>query len=402
MQTHQFFGLQSPPFDGTADPRFYFPSTTHAETLATLQYAVHSGKPCTLVLGESGSGKSLLARLLMARWSPHRGVLWVSGLGQPTGQTQASLCVAPGNAALGRHTVTEIALADWVRRPNLVPASLIIIDNADGLRAAGWQDVLALVTRETRAGTPVSVVLLGLPELLDTLANPALVRLQRRIFRTCRLGHLSPAEVTAYVQHRLAAAGRRDAQLFTPAALEVIARFADGNPALVNQLCDNALVDAFSEDRLSIDEPHVLATVQAISGGVRRRRYLPSPPGANPAADRMRGAHPQPDALDDEAMPGRWVTVEPLASDSVDTLDDDELPTHARPPEAQVDKDSGAPIDERLRALESRLADALTRVREARQRPRLLPPLPGGRIGAPLPAVRAPAATDMPASPAVD
>jgi hypothetical protein len=59
------------------------------------------------------------------------------------------------------------------------------------------------------------------------------------------------------------------------------------------------------------------------------------------------------------------------------------------PAEPAVPLASGANVDERLRALESRLADALTRVREARARPRQLPepeqPIPELVIGPTVP-----------------
>ena len=41
--------------------------------------------------------------------------------------------------------------------------------------------------------------------------------------------------------------GAQGVQLFTPAALDCISAVSAGNPALVNQLCDNALLDAFGD-----------------------------------------------------------------------------------------------------------------------------------------------------------
>jgi general secretion pathway protein A len=251
MEAYKHFGLNAPPFEGRPDPRFFHAAVAHAETLATLQYALHAGKSCTLVLGDSGSGKTLLGRVLLERSAGRATAAWMHGIGQPPGQTAVTLCSfgrPERPAPLGHGGPDESVLADWARTlPRSGHPTLLIVDNADGLRKDNWEDILALVTREIRAPRSLSLVLLGLPSLVDTLAGPGLVRLQRRLFRTCTVARLTAEEVAAYVRHRLTMAGGRNQQVFTPGALDLIHRFTDGNPALINQLCDNAMVDAFGE-----------------------------------------------------------------------------------------------------------------------------------------------------------
>jgi hypothetical protein len=67
------------------------------------------------------------------------------------------------------------------------------------------------------------------------------------------------------VRHRIGVAGGKG-EIFRPAALALLHELSDGNPALVNQLCDNALVEAFSEDQRCVDRAHVLAARRSISG----------------------------------------------------------------------------------------------------------------------------------------
>lgn len=480
IELYRHFGLSASPFDGRPDPRFYYATAAHAETLATLQYAVRTRRPCTLVLGDSGSGKTLLGRLLAQSLAGQTGIAWIHGIGQPDNRTDVTLCPANRLARadpFGPTNTREVALGEWLRvDPSAAQAGVVIVDNADGLRPHNWDDILSLVTREIRSPRTVALILFGLPGLVETLAGPSLVRLQRRVFRACRLSPLSRADVDGYVRHRLRVAalgaprrpagtaageepGRYSAgagpahvgaagtapgcpnadagpgnvapeEIFTPAALDLVHRFSDGNPALLNQLCDNALVDAFADDRTEIDGRHIVATIHAITGGIRSRRYLPSPPtGAESpfAATRMAGgiagpmvtaacraesrlrrwsseqARPAVDLGDFIGEPRRWdadhplprvhTTEEPQRDDSgisgaapttgvpgADATTSQEpiaAGTTAQP--AAPDGAPAPPLDQRLRALEGRLAEALARVREARRRPYILPPPPRGQ-----------------------
>ena len=444
IEPYRHFGLSAPPFDGRPDPRFYYATASHAETLATLQYAVRTRRTCTLVLGDSGSGKTLLGRLLTQSLAGQTGVAWIHGIGQPDNRTDVTLCPANRLARadpFGPTNTREVALGEWLRvDPSAAQAGVVIVDNADGLRPHNWDDILSLVTREIRSPRTVALVLFGLPGLVETLAGSNLVRLQRRVFRACRLSPLSRADVDGYVQHRLRiaavgtlAGGRRDATsgapagaesghvapdgIFTAAALDLVHRFSDGNPALLNQLCDNALVDAFADDRTEIDGRHIVATIHAITGGIRSRRYLPSPVvgprgRVSPTewvADRPAAAAPvvtaacraearlrrlssaatqpsdgKPLVADDETA--RQEPRPPYVDDPFDILGSTTLPEEPEAAgkaqgELHTTATDGAapPLDQRLRALEGRLADALARVREARRRPYILPPPPRGQ-----------------------
>lgn len=377
ITAYKHFGLKTPPFEGAPDPRFFYATASHEEALATTEFAIKGHKACTMIVGEAGSGKTLIARLAVNAISGRTGVLWVHGLGQPAGETLVTVC-PPGSlksiAALDGRALQESSLAEWIRKSaTKAAATVLVIDNADGLGPQGWQDVLAVVTREIRAPHPLSVLLLGLPALLEALSSAALVRLRRRVFRTCELKRLSREDVERYVRHRLELAGcDATMQVFTRGALELIHRLSGGNPALVNQLCDNALVDAYGDDRHMIDGPHVLSTVHAITGGNARLGSLLEPLSSRPARPlplvvpdeyRLRS---RLDALTDPS--GRTVETPPTPPDTDEPA---EAIAVGVPSNVEV---SYRPLDERLRALETRLSGALERVRCARAMRDLNPP----------------------------
>jgi len=69
-----FFGFRTKPFGKTPDPAFLFESAQHREALARLEYAVEE-KDLALLVGDIGSGKTMLSRALMDRIGDARPVV---------------------------------------------------------------------------------------------------------------------------------------------------------------------------------------------------------------------------------------------------------------------------------------------------------------------------------------
>ncbi len=275
MHAYRHFGLRLPPFEGPPAPAFFFAGASHQEALATAQFAARTGKSGVVILGASGSGKTLVARLLAESVNRTAYVLWIHGLGQPKGQTEISvypLNTLRGGGRLATEPPYDAVLSSWVRARGRTRAPVVAIaDNADALRENAWSDILALLAREAQDGPVVTLVALGTDELATRLGTPALARLRRRLFRICRLEPLSANDTAAYIEHRLATAGGGTI-VFTPSAIEQIHRAARGNPAAINQICDSALIDAYGDERATIEAEHIAAAYDAICGPWRRPR----------------------------------------------------------------------------------------------------------------------------------
>ena len=59
------FGLTEPPFKITPHPAFFYAGANRGATLDALLYAVTSGEGIVKVVGEVGSGKTMLCRMLI-------------------------------------------------------------------------------------------------------------------------------------------------------------------------------------------------------------------------------------------------------------------------------------------------------------------------------------------------
>jgi general secretion pathway protein A len=118
---------------------------------------------------------------------------------------------------------------------------VVVVDEAQNLEPSVLETIRLLSDFETPQAKLVQIVLSGQPELADKLARPSLRQLRQRVSLLSTLTPLSPEEVARYMSHRLRAAGRPDAPLFSAEAGRMIAELSEGIPRNINNICFSAL-----------------------------------------------------------------------------------------------------------------------------------------------------------------
>src|SRR4030095_2435506 len=106
---------------------------------------------------------------------------------------------------------------------------------------------------ETTSQKLMQILLVGQPELRDTLNSHELRQLKQRIGLRCHIGPLSPEEPRLYIRHRLRIAGATDSGIFTDAAIQRITEYSEGTPRVVNIVCDHCLLSGFADSKRRID-----------------------------------------------------------------------------------------------------------------------------------------------------
>ena len=268
----QFYGLRETPFGPTPDPKFLFQSTRHREALAQLIYGVRERKGFIVLTGEIGTGKTTLLRTLLARLDRDTHVAYIH------------------NSALGIEGLLEYMLQDWgvkstatthaqrlfelneflidQHRQGLSP--VLVIDEAQNLSATTLEAVRLLSNFETSSQKLMQILLVGQPELRDTLNSPELRQLKQRIGLRCHIGPLSPEETRLYIRHRLRVAGATDSGIFTDAAIQRITEYSEGTPRVVNIVCDHCLLSGFADSKRRIDTGVVDEAIEYLEEGERR------------------------------------------------------------------------------------------------------------------------------------
>ncbi len=288
-----FFGLNRNAFDITPDPRFFFGTTRHNEALASLYYGLERRKGFTVLTGEVGTGKTLLAqclfRILTAQkipfayvfnplLSPVEFLVYVANeFGIPTiGKTKGSLL-----AELNRYLI-----AQYQRNSTAV----LIIDEAQLLSWELLEEIRLLTNLETARQKLLQIVLMGQPEFDETLELDGLRQLKQRIALRCRLQPLSLEEIQRYIASRLLIAGSKEqmGNIFPPPVVELIHSYSHGIPRLVNTICEAALVSSFALKArvVSPEVVHEVAVDFHLLNPPRRGKNLETPSSKPSTSDR--------------------------------------------------------------------------------------------------------------------
>jgi cell division protein FtsN len=132
--------------------------------------------------------------------------------------------------------------------------AVLVIDEAQHLQPEVLEQLRLISNVHDDAGTLLQIMLVGQPALDAVLSRPELRQLKQRVSRHVRLEPLGIAELSQYIDHRLAVArdgstAQPGAVTFAPEALSVIWRLSGGTPRVINLLCDRALEAAYEQQK---------------------------------------------------------------------------------------------------------------------------------------------------------
>src|SRR5208283_1614705 len=111
--------------------------------------------------------------------------------------------------------------------------TVIIIDEAQNLSPDLLEEIRLLSNLETDKSKLLQIILLGQPELINTLAVPEMRQLRQRISISCNINPLDRTETAEYILHRLEVAGNRDAVTFQDGAMDTLHASTHGVPRLI-------------------------------------------------------------------------------------------------------------------------------------------------------------------------
>ncbi|HYC79017.1 MAG TPA: AAA family ATPase [Planctomycetota bacterium] len=263
-----FYGFERPPFANVPDTSFFFPSSAHVEALAQLTYAVEARKGFAVLTGEVGAGKTTLTRALLRKLDPRTVTATVTN-SRLTG-VQLLLAVAK-EFGIEDAKPNRVELLDRINRFLIARLAedrnvVLLIDEAQDLPLSTLEEVRLISNLETETEKLVQILLIGQPELRDSVDHPSLRQLRQRIAFRFHLKPLDQDQTREYVLHRLRVAGPLHGAKFTDKALEAVWRYSGGVPRLINLVCDKALLVGFTEDEKKIDQKTVLAGIREIEG----------------------------------------------------------------------------------------------------------------------------------------
>ncbi len=249
------FGLKEFPFGLTPDTGYFFPGVGAQSALNTLLVALESGEGLIKIVGEVGSGKTLLCRYLLNHlesqgWAaayvpnPHLtpAALNQALLGELAGEAGGSV---KRGLAHGLTKALELRLLELARAGK--PA-VALIDEAQAMPLETLEALRLITNLETEKRKLLQIVLFGQPELDTRLAEPSVRQIRGRIVFHERIQPLSARETPVYLMHRATQAGAAATSTATSGGVTILADAAS------NSLVINAPDHLYNSLRVVIDK----------------------------------------------------------------------------------------------------------------------------------------------------
>ena len=252
-------------------------SRSHVEGLNLLHVALESGEGFIKVVGEIGTGKTLLCRRFLAELGPDWKAAYLPNpqmevrdflievadeLGCEVGAPEAPHVIKRLNRRLlelaGQNIKVVLCIDEAQTMPRLTLESLRLLSNL-----------------ETEKRKLLHIIMFGQPELDEMLAAHSARQLRQRIAFNHSLQPLTAEETGEYVVQRLVKAGQRGDSLFAPAAIKAMHHHSGGTPRLLNILGHKALMLAFGEGRTQVTARHVRSSAHDTDGAHKSLFWWP-------------------------------------------------------------------------------------------------------------------------------
>jgi len=258
------FGLRELPFTLTPNTSFFLGLEPHHEALAVLTTALKTGEGFIKVIGEVGTGKTLLCRKLLNEIPEHFITAYIPNPFLSPDELRRAVASELGVKQAQRMSVSLLTQRIQSRLMELHAQGhsvVLILDEAQALPSESLEALRLFTNLETETRKLLQVVMFAQPELDQRLNENNFRQLRQRITFSYQLRAMNVAEVQRYIHHRLQIAGYKGAALFNDKLCQKIAKATGGVPRLVNILCHKMLMLAYGQGQFQIDLWHLKTAV---------------------------------------------------------------------------------------------------------------------------------------------
>ena len=261
----EHFGLRRPPFKITPDTSLFFEGNQRGAALDALMYAISSGEGIIKVVGEVGSGKTMLCRMLEVRLSNDVDVIYIAN---PSLSPDNILHVIAHELHLDvNNEMSKVDLMQRIQAYLLKKHAdnrqvVLFVEEAQSMPIETLEEIRLLSNLETDHNKLLQMVLFGQPELDEKLSQPHIRQLKERITHSFYLSPFPPDDTLQYLNFRLRAVGYKGPDIFNKKTAGVVKKYSDGLTRRINILADKSMLAAFSEGSHTVTSTHVKSAAQ--------------------------------------------------------------------------------------------------------------------------------------------
>mgnify|MGYP005853505981 CR=1 FL=1 len=253
--SYEFLNLKDHPFRITPDSYYFYSSEAHSEAVEIIRYSVETRKGFIVLLGEVGTGKTTICRVLLNNLLNTETSLILNPLMSPDDiilQIVEDFKIpyeSGDNTGKLYNRLADFLISNFKKGKN----ALIIVDEAQNLSFESFEMIRQISNIEMEDAKLVQILLVGQPELKLKLSENRLRQLDQRISVRVNLSPLSYEDTEHYIEYRVDQASIFKKRIFNKNAIKKIYHFTKGNPRQINQICDNAVVVAAAKNKKKID-----------------------------------------------------------------------------------------------------------------------------------------------------
>lgn len=246
-----YYGFTERPFQLSPDPRFFFATSHHQRALSYLQYGLDQGEGFIVITGPIGTGKTTLARNLLATIGDEKIVAAQLVTTKLSPNELLELVAAEFKIPLKGNSKAEVLRSIetfLIQLHKQGKRALLLVDEAQNLPSETVEELRMLSNFQLDDKPLIQSFLLGQEELKDIIQAPNMEQFRQRIIASAHLKPLNLEEVKDYINHRLQQAGFEKESLFSNAAFEAIHEKTLGVPRKINIFVDRLLLFGFLEE----------------------------------------------------------------------------------------------------------------------------------------------------------
>ncbi len=263
-----YWGLTDRPFENTPDPRFLFRSEELEDLYTRLLYTLQSRHSAAMLTGDSGCGKTMVARSLLHELDPSRTENALMSnpcrdgdqfLNEILYQLGDDLPTEPDRQRTV-HQIHEIVYDAHSQGKE----TIVVVDEAQLLQEDSiFEEMRLLLNLQLDDAFLITLLLVGQGALSERIRKHG--GLDQRIATRGVLRPFHIDDTRSYIDFRLNTAGRQE-PVFHPEAIDLIHEYTSGGPRKINNICDIALVIGFSRKLDSIDADWAQRLIEAERG----------------------------------------------------------------------------------------------------------------------------------------
>lgn len=258
MSYYEVLNLNKEPFSTSPDPDFFYHSSAHNTALQRLEIAIRLRRGLSLILGDVGTGKTTLSRILIQLFGREDNFVFHMML-DPSYKSEFqflySLTKMFNVIPTFRSTLDyKEAIERYLFQKGVDENKTIvlIIDEGQKLTPTFLEILRTLLNYETNEYKLLQLVILAQMEILPRIKR--IKNFYDRIILKYIINPLDENETREMIDFRLCQAGvGPSAKLFTDEAIRAIYEKSLGYPRKVSILCHNALESLVMHDKRAVD-----------------------------------------------------------------------------------------------------------------------------------------------------